>query len=142
MVKNKKYPVEEKERLFILEEPSAAYVSNNYYKLAHAGISKNYIKHVIKKARLSVNDLISILPISIDTYKRKNIFMPPVTEKVLQIEEVYSRGLDAFGESFYPWMETNNVALGNIEPKILLSNSFGIRILLDEIGRIEHGILS
>ena len=87
-------------------------------------------------------ELISILPISIDTYKRKLAFNPPVTEKVLEIEEVYRKGIDVFGDSFHQWMNTQNIALGSVAPKTLLKNSFGVRLLLNEIGRLEHGILA
>jgi len=65
-----------------------------------------------------------------------------VTEKVLEIEEVYRHGLEAFGESFYQWMNTENIGLGGVAPKTLLNNSFGIRLLLDEIGRLEYGVLA
>lgn len=126
----------------ILEEPSDQYISHDYYNMAYYTISKNYIKKVLKRANLTVPELINILPISIDTYKRKVEFNPSVTEKILEIEEVYTKGLAAFGESFYKWMDTINPGLGNIHPKQLLNNSFGIRILLDEIGRMEHGIFA
>ena len=126
----------------ILSEPVSGYICADYYNLANRGISKKYLKHVLKQAKLSVEEFIKILPISIDTYKRKTEFNPTVSEKVLEVEEVYRKGRNAFGDSFYDWMSTSNVALGNVKPKELLSNSFGIRILLDEIGRMEHGILN
>ncbi len=126
----------------VLNEPASAYGQVNYYTLATRSVSKNYIKHLLKTSRLTLNELIAIIPISMDTYKRKTEFNTSVTEKILEIEEVYGKGLHVFGEGFYRWMDTNNVALGGIIPKSLLVNSFGIRRLLDEIGRIEHGILA
>lgn len=126
----------------ILNEPVAVYGQANYYTLAQQGISKDYIKHVLNVSKLSINELIGIIPISIDTYKRKNQFNSNVTEKVLEIEQVYNTGLKAFGEGFHHWMNTKNVAIGGIIPKSLLSNSFGIRRLIDEIGRMEHGVLA
>lgn len=125
-----------------LNEPLTTYGSTNYYALANHTITKDYIKKVLAICRLNVSELMDILPISIDTYKRKTSFNPPVTEKVLEIEEVYAKGLNAFGDGFYGWMNTENVALGGLVPKELLSNSFGIRKLINQIGRIEHGILA
>lgn len=125
-----------------VSEPTVAYQSANFFELANRGVSKKYIQNVLNITKLTVADIIEILPISIDTYKRKSAFNPQVTEKVLEIEEVYQKGLDTFGEGFYQWMDTPNVALGNIKPKVLLKNSFGIRRLLNQIGRIEHGILA
>ncbi len=119
-----------------------AYSKLNYFELAKKGISKAYVQKVLGFTQLSVSELIGILPISIDTYKRKTVFNSQVTEKVLEVEEVYEKGMQSFGNAFYDWMDTINPALGSIKPKVLLTNSFGIRRLLSEIGRIEHGVLA
>jgi len=124
-----------------LNEPAMGGITS-FFLLSSQTVSKSYIKKVLKLSKLSVTELISILPISIDTYKRKVVFNNSVTEKVLEIEEVYRKGLDAFGDSFYVWMVTENIALGGTPPKALLQNSFGIRLLLDEIGKLEHGVLA
>ena len=126
----------------VIDEPVASYATSSFYQLSAQAISKRYIKQVLLLSQLTVSDLIGIIPISIDTYKRKREFSPAVTEKVLEIEEVYRKGLEAFGESFYPWMSTENIAMGGVAPKTLLNNSFGIRLLLDEIGRLEYGVLA
>jgi putative toxin-antitoxin system antitoxin component (TIGR02293 family) len=126
----------------IIDDPVASYTTSSFYQLSARAVSKKYIKQVLLLSQLTVADLIGILPISIDTYKRKRAFSPAVTEKVLEIEEVYRKGLEAFGESFHQWMRTENIALGSVTPKTLLNNSFGIRLLLDEIGRLEYGILA
>lgn len=130
--------------LNVLNEPAIAYerFQESYFELAGQSISKLYIKRILELTNIPLNEFIHLLPISIDTYKRKSIFNPAVTEKVLQIEEVYLKGLQAFGEGFYSWVKTENVMLGGQQPKALLSNSFGIRQLLDLIGRMEHGILA
>jgi len=126
----------------ILKEPSLSYTPGSFFELSMHDISKNYIKQILRLSKLSVLELISILPISIDTYKRKLAFNPPVTEKVLEIEEVYRKGIDVFGDSFHQWMVTENIAIGGVAPKTLLKNSFGTRLLLDEIGRMEYGVLA
>ncbi len=126
----------------LLQEPARAYAPEAYYTMSSRSISKTYIKKVLALSGLSVSELIAILPISIDTYKRKSIFNPTVTEKVLEIEEVYRRGNEAFGASFNQWMNTENIALSGQKPKSFLTNSFGVRLLLDEIGRLEYGVLA
>jgi putative toxin-antitoxin system antitoxin component (TIGR02293 family) len=138
----KTYKDTSKTPLAILNEPAASYGSSSFYELSSRSISKEYIKDIIRLAKLTVSELISFIPISIDSYKRRVDFNPSVTEKVLEIEEVYRRGLDAFGDSFYHWMDTKNVSLDGKKPKELLANSFGVRILLDEIGKLEHGVLA
>jgi uncharacterized protein (DUF2384 family) len=126
----------------VLNEPALVYGQFNYFDLATRDISKHYIKQILGISQLSLLELMDIIPISIDTYKRKTEFNPPVTEKILEIEEVYRTGLNAFGDSFHNWMASPNPSIGGTIPKKLLSNSFGVRKLLDEIGRIEHGILA
>ena len=128
----------------ILQEPALSYESfqEGYYELAGQAISKTYIKSIIQLTRMNVPDFIDLIPISIDTYKRKNIFNPIVTEKVLQIEEVYRKGLDAFGPGFYDWFNSPNTYLGGVKPQKLLSNSFGVRQLIELLGRMEYGILA
>jgi uncharacterized protein (DUF2384 family) len=125
----------------ILAEP-VAYGQANYFALAGLPISKSYVQRIMAISRLTLAELIGIIPISIDTYKRKTTFQPPVTEKILEIEEVYKAGLEAFGEGFHTWMNTENTALGGIKPKRLLANSFGVRTLLNQIGRMQHGVLA
>lgn len=128
----------------ILNEPGVAYgrTAPGYFQMAERAISKSYIKVLLKTTRIPLNEFINLIPISIDTYKRKSIFNPAVTEKVLQIEEVYQAGLNAFGEGFYAWVNANNIMLEGQKPKALLVNSFGTRKLLEIIGRMEHGILA
>lgn len=126
----------------ILAEPVATYGQANYFALAGRKISKNYIRHIMAISKLTLTELIDIIPVSIDTYKRKTTFQPPVTEKILEIEEVYRAGLEAFGDGFHTWMNTENIALGGIKPKRLLTNSFGVRRLLNQIGRMQYGVLA
>lgn len=128
----------------ILNEPIVAYgrTALGYFEMAERAISKSYIKALLKTTRIPLNEFIKLIPISIDTYKRKSIFNSTVTESVLQIEEVYQAGLNAFGEGFYAWMDANNIMLDGQKPKALLVNSFGTRKLLEIIGRMEHGILA
>ncbi|MBX2966103.1 MAG: DUF2384 domain-containing protein [Cyclobacteriaceae bacterium] len=137
----KKYKTSETEP-DVLNEPLAVYGSANYFVLAGRSVSKSYVQRIMSLSGLTLAELITILPISIDTYKRKTMFQPAVTEKILEIEEVYRAGIEAFGEGFHAWMDTQNIALGGIKPKQLLSNSFGIRTLLNQIGRMQHGVLA
>lgn len=130
------------EESVVANEPLVAYRQPDYFDMANNMIAKDYIKQISKSTKLTLAELMDILPISMETYKRKKAFDSNVTEKILEIEEVYKEGMEAFGERFHQWMETENIALGNIKPKILLSNSFGVRRLLDQIGRIKHGILA
>ncbi|SMC43015.1 type II RES/Xre toxin-antitoxin system antitoxin [Moheibacter sediminis] len=66
------------------------------------------------------------------------------SEKILQISLLYQRGVEIFGDknNFNSWLSANNIALGNVKPKELLDNAFGIALLEEELMRIEHGVLA
>ena len=76
--------------------------------------------------------------------KEKKRFDVMQSERIVQIVQLYYYGIDVFGsnEKFDSWLSGESVALGNIIPKSLLDSSFGISLLKDELGRIEHGILA
>jgi putative toxin-antitoxin system antitoxin component (TIGR02293 family) len=71
-------------------------------------------------------------------------FDPLQSEKIIEIALFYNKGVEVFGsaEKFNSWLDTNNLALGQMKPKMLLDNSFGINMLRDELTAIEYGILA
>lgn len=71
--------------------------------------------------------------------------MKPIhSEKVLEIAEVLQKGEDVFGtmDALNLWLRTPNHALGGDLPATLLKDSYGKAWVMDELVRIEHGILS
>jgi len=57
---------------------------------------------------------------------------------------LYQKGAAVFGDAhvFDRWLATEVISLGGLVPKSLLDNSFGIRLITDQLGRIEHGVLA
>ncbi len=58
--------------------------------------------------------------------------------------ELYNRGIEMFGslKEFEQWQDTVLLPFGNKKPKEFLSTADGITMILDELGRIQHGILA
>lgn len=78
-------------------------------------------------------------------YKAENIALDPIySERVLGIAQVLKKGETVFGDlkRFNYWLNADNIASGGVNPKSLLSSTFGIQILKDELLRIEHGIFA
>ena len=67
-----------------------------------------------------------------------------LSDQILQLADVYSKGEDIFGSrnKVNLWMETPNKALGQKKPVELLSSSYGVQMIHEVLGRIEHGIYS
>jgi putative toxin-antitoxin system antitoxin component (TIGR02293 family) len=81
---------------------------------------------------------------SLQRYKHSSsVFKPIQSEKIIEIAEVTSAGLDVFGDmdKFKLWLYTPSFALGNIKPIELLNDSYGKELVLSELVRINHGIL-
>lgn len=65
-------------------------------------------------------------------------------EQVLQIAEVAAKGSKVFEgrDRFLVWMNHPNKALNNQTPMSLLNSKFGTDMVLNELGRIGHGVFS
>ena len=117
------------------------------YELGRDGIPKKALLYLADKANLSVRAVARILHITERTLQRKSdsdLLSEAVSEHVIQIAEVYSRGHGVFDtmENFQAWIHTPSTALGDRRPIDLLSSRYGAQMILDELGRIEYGVFS
>jgi putative toxin-antitoxin system antitoxin component (TIGR02293 family) len=115
--------------------------------LSDHGVTKGALLNLAKYLSFPVDQIAELLPISgrtVHRYSRGQHFNRAVSEQILQIAEVVARGVEIFEEKehFLNWMRQPNVSLGNKTPLSLLSSRFGTQMVLDELGRIEHGVLS
>jgi len=116
-------------------------------ELSDKGVTKDALLRLATYLDLSLSQMAKLLPITertIQRYSRKQRFNRVVSEQVLQIAEVAARGAEVFGdrEKLLSWMNTPSTALGNRAPASLLGSRFGTEMVLDELGRVEHGIIS
>jgi putative toxin-antitoxin system antitoxin component (TIGR02293 family) len=114
--------------------------------LSRKGISKAALLKLADYLDLSIGEIAALLPVgerTIQRYTRRQRFKSNVSEHILQIAEVAARGEEVFGERdrFLAWLSLPSAALGNREPGSLLSSRFGAELVLDELGRIEHGVV-
>ena len=117
-------------------------------KTVRSGITFDRFCALSEKLPFSMTDWSGFLNLSDRTFQRykkdKKRFDPIHTEKILEIVLLYYKGIEVFGdpEKFDTWLNLKNVAMGNEKPIQLLDNSFGIRLINDELIRIENGILA
>ena len=116
--------------------------------MVREGVAFPYFTKLSTRLHFSFEEWSSYLHLSertIQRYKKEEkTFDPIYSERIIQIELLYKRGAEVFEseEKFNSWMDSNIIALGNIKPKELLDTSFGIQSLMDELGRIEHGVFA
>ena len=117
-------------------------------KMVRDGVGFATFDKFANKSPFSNNEWSTYLHLSERTMQRyrieKRTFDPLQSEKIIEIALFYNKGIEVFGsaEKFDTWLETDNLALGKIKPKMLLDNSFGINMLRDELTAIEYGILA
>jgi putative toxin-antitoxin system antitoxin component (TIGR02293 family) len=116
-------------------------------KLSEKGVNKDALLRLAKYLDFSVSQMADLLPVTqrtIQRYSRNHRFNQAVSEHILQITEVALRGSNVFGsrEKFVTWIKSNSPALGNRTPASLLGSRFGAELVLDELGRIEYGVVS
>ena len=120
----------------------------NLANVVRDGLSYNYFSTLSDRIQIGVQEWADYLHISertIQRYKKEGkVFDPIYSEKILLVELLYKKGIDVFEveDNFYTWMDTKSIALGGVKPKDLLDTSFGITMVYDELGRIEHGIFA
>lgn len=139
-----------------IQESLAVYDYHNYddagifriIDVAEKGISFKFFDSLVKKFPFSFQEWAGFLHISGKTLSRyqkeDKTFDTLQSEKILQIEMLYTRGEEVFdsADNFMIWLQAENLALGKTKPQDLLGSSFGIALLMDELTRIEHGVLA
>ncbi|MEM1119194.1 MAG: antitoxin Xre/MbcA/ParS toxin-binding domain-containing protein [Bacteroidota bacterium] len=114
--------------------------------LTRKGIAYSMFSSIATASPFSMKEWSNFLHVSERTLQRYNksekLFEPRHTERILEIAQIQKKGTEVFesSDTFNQWLNIENLALGGIKPKELLDNSFGIQLLNDELGRIEHGI--
>jgi len=120
----------------------------NLANMVSEGVSVYHLTKLSDRIHLTLQEWAEYLHLSertIQRYKKENKSFNPIhTDRIVVIELLYKKGVQVFGieENFYAWMDTKSIALGGVKPKDLLDTSFGITMVYDELGRIEHGIFA
>ena len=117
------------------------------YELGKTGIPKKSLLIFSQKTNMTIRTISSTLHTTERTLQRKkelDVLSESLSEHIIQLAAVYSRGNEIFEDidHFQTWVKTTNKALGNKKPMELLSSRFGAQMVLDELGRIEHGVYS
>ena len=116
-------------------------------ELSNKGVTKNALRHLAKFLSFTMSQMAALLPVTertIQRYAPRKHFNRVVSEQILQIAEVAAKGAEVFEDrdKFLAWMDHPNRALADKTPLSLLNSRFGAEMVLDELGRIEHGVFS
>lgn len=134
----------------IIKEAGVAYRSSGGMQLvdlARKGISKQSLLKLSDVAGLTLKELADLLPVSLRTIQRcseDDLLDPSVSEHALLIAELITNAGNIFNtaEDVKSWLKSPLIGLGGIKPVTLLDTSFGIRLVREELGRLEYGVYS
>jgi putative toxin-antitoxin system antitoxin component (TIGR02293 family) len=115
--------------------------------LVRAGVTRRAYDKMLAATGLSNTELADLIHISDRTlrrYKPDQTFSAEQSERMVELASLYSRGAEVFEtlERFKEWISRPQIAFGNEAPKSYLDTSIGIGMIMDELGRIEHGIFA
>ena len=135
--------------------PMVAMMGNQYVnpsdfdllKLARKGISKKSLLALAKRISLTIEEVASVLHISERTLQRytpQTLIRTEYADRAIELALLYERGIEVLGSerAFSTWIKSPNYALGGEIPFNLLDTRIGFTMVLDILGRIEHGVFS
>ena len=121
--------------------------SYDYIELSRKGLTVKQLYDILDYTKISIKELPEIISLSerqLLRYTKDKILRTDISAQLIQIVELYEKGYEIFEDEkkFQLWMNRKIRGLGGIEPKKLLDTTFGIQLVIDELGRLEHGIVS
>ena len=127
--------------------PSSIRNNADFIGIIREGVPKKALDHLMDNTGLTVAEISTIIRTSDRTLRRytaRQKLNPEQSERIIELAKLYSRGEEVFGnmDAFKQWMNSAVMALGNKKPKTYLDTSLGIALLMNELGRIEHGIFA
>ncbi|MEO8108408.1 MAG: antitoxin Xre-like helix-turn-helix domain-containing protein [Ginsengibacter sp.] len=130
-----------------VEEPETAYYPSKQMRITK-DFTFNEFKKVSDKVDLTQKEWSDILHISERTLQRyakdNSTFNFSVIDRILLIDKVIKRGTELFGngEDFISWLKDDPKGIEGELGLYSLASFDGITKVLNQLGRIEHGVLA
>ena len=112
-----------------------------------SGLPRRTIDFLSKALDIKPIALSENLPVTwrtIQRYEPAKTLSPDLSDHIVQIAKVYQRCMEVFEdqEMAVNWVKMPVRGLGNQAPLSLIDTATGIQMVLDELGRLEHGVFS
>jgi putative toxin-antitoxin system antitoxin component (TIGR02293 family) len=129
--------------LGILGSPSEIEVVDMLEK----GLTKQNYQKAKDVTGFSHQNMASILSIStktLESKKNKDRLSDTASERLLKLAELAAQGIQVFnsGDLFREWLQKPLRPLGGKKPVDLMVNMYGLDMVKNLLGRIEHGVYS
>ncbi|MDZ7773292.1 MAG: antitoxin Xre/MbcA/ParS toxin-binding domain-containing protein [Balneolaceae bacterium] len=134
----------------IFQDEGIQYPIENEIELveyARKGVTKGALKRIANYSGLSIKELASLFPVSERTlhrYQDHEKLSGDLSERTLLLGRIIIKSIEVFGskEEMSAWLHGPVYALGHRSPLRLMDSVSGMQLVLDILGRIEHGVYS
>lgn len=111
------------------------------------GLPINQLRDLTAPLHISQTELVDTLHIPRRTLARRNnegVLSREESEKVLRLARVTARAFEVFDhqENAVRWLKSPNPALQGVTPLSLMDTGIGGEMVMDVLGRIEHGVFA
>lgn len=115
--------------------------------ISRKGITKAVAIQVSKYLGITVEKMSDLLHTSIRTFQRKKTeetLDVHSSEITIEIAEIITEGVAVFGDNnkFKLWLNTPSMALAGNSPLDLMDTNRGLKMVMQELKRLEQGIFS
>ena len=102
----------------------------------------NFVRDELKMSQKEFSRILKISEKTIQRYKEDELLNENVSEGLVEIAEIIAMGVEVLGNKseFLDWLHSPVISLGSNKPVSLLDTHHGRKLLINELGRIEHGI--
>lgn len=115
-------------------------------ELTRRGLPGDTIDVLAKNTGLTISELSHVLHVSSRTLMRRKgkLLDPHLSDHMVMISTVFARCTEMFqgSEKASRWLKSPILALWNSRPLDLLDTTAGVTMVLNLLGRIEHGVVS
>jgi putative toxin-antitoxin system antitoxin component (TIGR02293 family) len=101
--------------------------------------------HIYKIPRIEMARIVNLSLKTLSRVLNENRLLDQIhSDRLMELTELYQKGEEVFGnkEKFIRWLNSSHPALGNIRPAEWLDSQQGIDAIMDELVRIDEGILA
>jgi putative toxin-antitoxin system antitoxin component (TIGR02293 family) len=113
-------------------------------EIVERGLPYSAVESLVKALELTIEEFCQIVPVSRRTLARhrNGILDFHLSDHVLMVGKVFERATEVMESSINAllWLKTPNYSFRNKRPLDYLSSFAGAQEILDELGRIQHGV--
>lgn len=144
----KKYTYTEDDNSSRVEESWTPYGGTSLAQMdarSRQGVRMDFLHTLCSDMDISLAEISTLIHVSLRTLQRygdDKMLGMDLSAKLLRLEQLLHHGTRVFGSSFTSWLKESAPIFDQRAPLELLDNPFGIQMVEDSLGQLEHGVFA